>query len=75
MSNSNQGKLQLFSELQKIEQEGVGLWLEGLPSDSLEISNAVFVNEDNAYMRDYIYDREVLKELRFDRIESKETSC
>lgn len=75
MSNSNKGKLQLFSELQKIEQEGVGLWLEGLPSDSLEISNAVFINEENAYMRDYIYDREVLKELRFDRIESKETSC
>lgn len=75
MSNSNEGKLQLLSELQKIEQEGVGLWLEGLPSDSLEISNAVFVNEDNAYMRDYIYDREVLKELRFDRIGSGETYC
>lgn len=75
MSNSNEGKLQLLSELQKIEQEGVGLWLEGLPSDSLEISNAVFVNEDNAYMRDYIYDREVLKELRFDRIGSDETYC
>lgn len=75
MSNSNEGKLQLLLELQKIEQEGVGLWLEGLPSDSLEISNAVFVNEDNAYMRDYIYDREVLKELRFDRIERDETSC
>lgn len=74
MSNSNEGKLQLLLELQKIEQEGVGLWLEGLPSDSLEISNAVFVNEDNAYMRDYIYDREVLKELRFDRIGSDETS-
>lgn len=75
MSNSNEGKLQLLLELQKIEQEGVGLWLEGLPSDSLEISNAVFVNEDNAYMRDYIYDREVLKELRFDRIGSDETYC
>lgn len=73
MSNSNEGKLQLLLELQKIEQEGVGLWLEGVPSDSLEISNAVFVNEENAYMRDYIYDREVLKELRFDRIESDET--
>ena len=75
MSNSNEGKLQLLLELQKIEQEGVGLWLEGLPSDSLEISNAVFVNEDNAYMRDYIYDREVLKEVRFDRIGSDETYC
>ena len=62
------GKMQFFAELQKIEQKGIGLWLEGLPSDSLGIANAIFVNEDNAYMRDYIYDEEVLKELRFDKV-------
>lgn len=28
----------------------------------------MFVNEDEAYMRDYIYDEGVLKELRFDRV-------
>lgn len=66
---SNEGKLQLFSELQKIEREGIGLWLEGSPSDSLDIANAIYVNEENAYMRDYIYDEEVLKELRFDKIQ------
>lgn len=65
---SNEGKMQLVTELQKIEQEGIGLWLEGIPSDSLGIANAIFVNEDNAYMRDYIYDEEVLKELRFDKV-------
>ena len=26
------------------------------------------VNEENAYMRDYIYDQGVLTELRFDRV-------
>ena len=28
----------------------------------------VFVNEETAYMRDYIYDEGVLKEVRFDRV-------
>lgn len=68
MSNSNEGKEQLFTELQKIERKGVGLWLEGLPSDSLGIANAIFVNEEDAYMRDYVYEEEVLKELRFDKV-------
>lgn len=61
-------RMQLFVELQKIEEKGITLWLEGLPSDSLGIANAVFVNEDDAYMRDYIYDEGVLKELRFDKV-------
>ena len=65
---SNDGKMQLFVELQKIEQRGITLWLEGAPSNSLGITNAIFVNEDNAYMRDYIYDEGVLKELRFDKV-------
>lgn len=64
----NERKMQLFAELQKIEQKGITLWLEGLPSSSFGITNAVFVNEDNSYMRDYIYDEGVLKELRFDKV-------
>ena len=60
-------KVQLFVELQKIEQRGITLWLEGIQSTSVGIADAVFVNEDEAYMRDYIYDEGVLKELRFDR--------
>ena len=65
MSND---RMQLLTELQKIEEKGIALWLEGLPSDSLGITNAVCVNEDSAYMRDYVYDKGVLKELRFDKI-------
>lgn len=61
-------KRQLFVELQNIEKKGITLWLEGAPSDSGGITDAVFVNEDNAYMRDYVYDEGVLKELRFDKI-------
>lgn len=64
----NERKMQLFVELQRIEQMGIALWLEGLPSSSLSITNAIFVNEDDAYMRDYIYDEGVLKELRFNKV-------
>lgn len=65
---NNERKTQLHVELQKIEEKGIGLWLEGLPSSSQSITDAIFVNEEEAYMRDYIYDEGVLKELRFDRI-------
>lgn len=61
-------EMQLIVELQEIEQRGIALWLEGLPSNSTGIANAVFVHEDGAYMRDYVYDEGVLKELRFDRV-------
>lgn len=61
-------RMQLFMELHDIEKRGITLWLEGMPSTSLGITNAVFVNEETAYMRDYIYDEGVLKELRFDRV-------
>lgn len=64
----NNCEIQLIVELQEIEQRGIALWLEGLPSNSTGIANAVFVNEDGAYMRDYVYDEGVLKELRFDRV-------
>lgn len=64
----NDDQMQLLVELQKIEEKGIALWLEGLPSDSIGIANAVCVNEENAYMRDYVYDKGVLRELRFDKI-------
>ncbi len=64
----NLQRMQLFVELQEIEQRGITLWLEGLKSNSVRITDAVFVNEEDMYMRDYIYDEGVLKELRFDKI-------
>jgi len=61
-------KEKLFLELQKIEKQGISLWLEGELSSSIGITNAIFVNEQDAYMRDYIYDKGVLKELRFQKV-------
>lgn len=65
---NSDGKMQLFMELLEIEKKGIALWLEGSQSSSRKIADAVYVNEDNAYMRDYVYDEGVLKELRFDRV-------
>ena len=64
----NLHKLQLFVELQEIERRGITLWLEGFQSNSSRITDAIFVNEDSLYMRDYIYDEEVLKELHFNKV-------
>ena len=61
-------KVQFISELQGIEQQGIALWLEGMPSSLGGIVDAVFVNEESAYMRDYIYDKGVLRELHFDKV-------
>lgn len=65
---NKENRLQLYVELQKIEKRGIALWLEGTPSNSFRIADAVYVNEETAYMRDYIYDEGVLKEVRFDKI-------
>lgn len=66
----NERKMQLFVELQEIEKRGITLWMEGTLSDSNRITDAIFVNEGEAYMRDYIYEQGVLKELHFDRVKN-----
>lgn len=67
----NERRMQLFVELQEIEQRGITLWMEGIQSDSSRITDAIFVNEEEAYMRDYIYEEGVLKELHFDKVNNK----
>lgn len=64
----NERRLQLFVELQGFEKEGIMLSLEGTPSNPLGITNAIFINEEDAYMRDYVYQEGVLTEVRFDRV-------
>lgn len=66
----NKRKMQLFVELQEIEKRGITLWMEGIRSDSNRITDAIFVNESDAYMRDYIYEQGVLKELHFDKVKN-----
>ena len=66
----NERKMPLFVELQEIEKRGITLWMEGNLSNSGRIADAIFVNESEAYMRDYIYEQGVLKELHFDKVKN-----
>lgn len=58
----------LFLELQSYENQGITIWLEGFISTPLHVTSQISLNEENLYMRDYIFDEGVLKEVRFDKI-------
>ena len=44
------------------------IWLEGTPSDSLNVSNQLSIHEDTSYMRDYVFEEGRLKEVHFDKV-------
>lgn len=46
----------LMEELQKYEQEGLPLFLEGRPCESADIVRACILAEEQNYMRDFISD-------------------
>ncbi len=58
----------LYLELTSYENQGVTLWLEGYPSNPENVTGKLAVGEDGAYMRDYIFDEGVLKEVHFDKV-------
>lgn len=58
----------LLVELQNYERQGISIWLEGSPSTSDEVTKALCVREDISYMRDYVFRKGELSELRFDKI-------
>lgn len=59
----------LLVELQKYERQGISIWLEGSPSSSREVTEAVSVRQGvSYYMRDYVFRKGELSELRFDKI-------
>jgi hypothetical protein len=58
----------LFLELQSYENQGITIWLEGFISNPMHVTSQISLNEENLYMRDYIFDEGVLKEVRFDKI-------
>lgn len=61
----------LKSQLEKLEKEGIKLYLDGAPSTTEYIVNHC-VNEDTVYMPDYVTDEEGrVKEIRYDRISFK----
>lgn len=65
-------KRSLYIELQSIESRGILLFLEGERSSSKKVAQALKVNENGAYMRDYIFDEGVLKELHFDKVNDQQ---
>ena len=46
----------LYLELVSLEDRGITIWLEGSPSDSQNVTSQLCVQEENTYMRDYIFD-------------------
>lgn len=72
MNDSNGVEKQgLLIELENIQNRGITIFLEGVPSSPLTVTDALCVNDSNDFMRDYVTDEKgVWKELRFDRIES-----
>ena len=45
----------LLVELQNYEKQGISIWLEGCPSSSDEVSEAMCVREDITYMLSLIH--------------------
>ena len=59
----------LFAELEKYEQSGVSMKLNNDPASPMQIVTAHMVKEDQAYMRDYVWDEKGhVKELTFHNI-------
>ena len=58
----------LYLELSFLENRGITIWLEGSQSDPEHVAKELCVNEENSYMRDYVCDEGVLKEIHFDKI-------
>lgn len=62
----------LLLELESLQGIGITIWLEGSETSPLVASNAIMVNEENNYMRDYVMnERGKVTELRFNKIEYK----
>lgn len=59
----------LFAELEKYEQSGVSMKLNNDPASPMQIVTAHMVKEEQAYMRDYVWDEKGrVKELTFHNI-------
>lgn len=61
----------LYLELSGLENRGITIWLDGNPSNSKTVASQLCFHEDSDYMRDYIFDEGVLKELHFDKIKEE----
>lgn len=48
----------LFAELEKYEQKGIDISIDGYRASPLQIVTAYMTKEEGTYMRDYILNRE-----------------
>lgn len=62
---------QLFIELENIQGRGITIFLEGKETTPETVSDILCVQEETSYMRDYVYDKGVLTELRFDKVRNE----
>lgn len=62
-------KQKLLIELEHIQNRGITIFLDGIPSSPIAVTDVLCVNENLNFMRDYVTDEKgVWTELRFDRI-------
>ena len=60
-----------FAELEMYEQSGVSMRINNYPASPMQIVTAHMVKEDQAYMRDYVWDEKGhMKELSFHNIKN-----
>lgn len=64
-------KRELYLELVNIQGQGITIFLEGERSSPKDVSDLLCVQEDCSYMRDYVYEKGVLTELHFDKVQNK----
>ena len=55
-------------ELEGLERQGVIICLGEFAENCRNVISRMNVRENNEYMRDYIFEGGVLRELRFDRV-------
>ena len=64
---------ELFEELEKYENKGVYICMDGFPASPMQIVAAHMTREEGSYMRYYILDTEgYIESLSFVKIKTKE---
>lgn len=59
----------LLIELENIQSRGIAIFLNGIPSSPLTVTDTLYINDSESFMRDYVMDEKgEWKELRFDRV-------
>lgn len=59
----------LFFELETYYRQGVSLWVENSNVSPIELISCELVQEESAYMRDYVTDeRGMVESIHFDKV-------